>query len=141
MIKKTIDYVDYDGNKRSEDYYFHLNKAELIEMEFSTAGGLEKYIDNIVKTQDNAKLLAIFKDLVLKAYGVKSPDGKRFVKSAELSKEFSETEAYPTLFMELASDSKAAADFINGIIPADLRDELDKPENKQLLDNVKNGMI
>lgn len=117
MLKKTMKYVDYDGNEREEDFYFNLSKAEVAEMEMSTAGGLDKMINRIIAEQDGKRIIELFKDLVLKAYGKKSDDGKRFIKSKELSEEFSQTEAYSDLFMELATDSEAAAAFVNGIVP------------------------
>lgn len=120
MLKKTIKYTDFNGTNREEDFYFNLSKAEIMEMELSTKGGLAEMIQNIVKTQDTPAIIKIFKDLVLKAYGEKSPDGKRFIKSEELSIAFSQTEAYSVLFMELATDADAASKFINGIIPADV---------------------
>ena len=120
MLKKTITYTDYNGSERTEDFYFNLTKAEIMEMELSTTGGLAEMIQRIVATQDQPAIIKIFKDLVLKAYGVKSPDGKRFIKSTELSTEFSQTEAYSQLFMELATDADAAAKFVNGIIPGDI---------------------
>ena len=126
MLKKTITYVDYNDGERTEDYYFNLSKAELMEMELSIAGGLSETIDKIIKAKDTPSLVKIFKELVLKAYGVKSPDGKRFIKSDELREEFSQTEAYSQLFMELATNAEAAAAFVNGIIPADLAKETAK---------------
>lgn len=117
MLKKTITYTDYNGNERTEDFYFNLTEAEIMEMEMSTAGGLAESIQRIVKAQDAPAIIKIFKDLVLKAYGVKSPDGKRFIKNASLREEFEQTEAYSKLFMELATDEDAAAEFVNGIVP------------------------
>lgn len=118
MLKKTITYVDYDGNQRTEDFHFNLTKAELTEMELSKAGGLTKVIEKIVAEQDTTKIIDMFKDLILKSYGEKSPDGKRFIKNKELSEAFSQTEAYSDLFMELSTDANAAAAFVNGIVPA-----------------------
>lgn len=120
MLKKTITYTDFNDTERTEDFYFNLSKAEIMEMELSTAGGFAEMLQNIVKAQDGPTIMKIFKEIVLKAYGVKSPDGKRFIKSEELSTEFSQTEAYSVLFMELATDADAAGAFINGIIPADI---------------------
>lgn len=123
MLKKTITYTDYNDVERTEDFYFNLNKAELMEMEMSTTGGLAEMIKKIVAAQDSAAIIKVFKDLVLKAYGEKSADGKRFLKVDEnghpLSKNFEQTEAYSILFMELATDADEAAKFINGIVPAD----------------------
>lgn len=119
MLKKTITYTDYNGTERTEDFYFNLSKAEVMEMEMSTSGGMAETIQRIVAAQDAPAIIKIFKDLVLKAYGEKSPDGKRFIKSDEIAAAFSQTEAYSQLFMELATDADAAAKFVNGIIPAD----------------------
>lgn len=120
MIKKTITYKDYNQVERTEDFYFNLSKAEVMEMEMSTSGGLAEMITRIVAAQDQPAIIKIFKDLILKAYGEKSPDGKRFIKSDELSIAFSQTEAYSQLFMELATDAEAASAFVNGIVPADM---------------------
>ncbi|RHT38310.1 hypothetical protein DW790_05495 [Firmicutes bacterium AM31-12AC] len=120
MLKKTITYTDYNDNERTEDFYFNFSKAELTEMELSTVGGLTELIEKIVNTQDGPKLVKIFKDLVLNAYGEKSADGKRFVKTEEIRNAFAQTEAYSELFMELATDANAASAFINGIMPKDL---------------------
>lgn len=126
MLKKDITYVDYNGVERTEPKYFNLTKAELMEMEMSTAGGLAEMIQRIVAAQDAPAIISVFKKLILKAYGEKSPDGKRFIKSEELSTEFSQTEAYSQLFMELATNDKAAAEFINGIVPADMAKKANK---------------
>lgn len=127
MITKTIKYTDYNGVGREEPFLFNLSKAELMEMEMGTKGGLTEMIQKIIATQDQPSIIAIFKKLVLQAYGEKSADGKRFVKTDEngrpLSIAFSETEAYSILFMELATDANAAAAFVNGIIPNDLKEE------------------
>lgn len=120
MLKKTITYNDYNGVERTEDFYFNLSKAEIIEMELSVAGGLVETIQRIVDAKDTPAIVKLFKDLVFKAYGEKSLDGKRFMKSEELSIAFSQTEAYSQLFMELATNDKAASDFVNGIIPKDI---------------------
>lgn len=121
MLKKTVTYTDYNGVERTEDFYFNLTKAEITEMELSTAGGFAEMLQKVVAAQDAPSIIKVFKDLVLKAYGEKSPDGKRFVKSEEISTAFSQTEAYSQIFMELATDSKAAAAFANGIVPGDMK--------------------
>lgn len=119
MLKKTITYTDYNGVERKEDFYFNLSKAELMEMELGTTGGFAEMIQKIVDAKEASRIVKVFKDMVLKAYGVKSDDGKRFIKSKELSDAFAQTEAYSILFMELATDDKAGAEFVNGIMPAD----------------------
>ena len=120
MLKKTITYTDYNGVERTEDFYFHFSKAELAEMEMGTAGGYAEMIKKIIAAQDAPTLIKIFKEIVLKAHGIKSDDGKRFMKSPEIAEAFSQTEAYSQLFMELATNSDAAAKFVNGIMPSDL---------------------
>ena len=131
MLKKTFTYTDFNGVERTEDHYFNLSKAELMEMELSTTGGLAEMINKIVAAQDAPAIVKIFKDLVLKAYGQKSADGRRFIKSKELSDEFSQTEAYSQLFMELATDADAAAAFVNGIVPAmDNKSSIPAPAHK-----------
>lgn len=126
MLKKHIVYEDYNGVKREEDFWFNLSKAELMEMEMGTTGGFAEMVNKIVATKDAPAIIKIFKEMILKAYGEKSADGKRFIKSEELSTAFSQTEAYSELYMELATDDKKAAEFINGIVPADISKEAKK---------------
>lgn len=123
MRKETITYTDYNGVERTEDHFFNLSKAEIMEMELSIDGGLSETINRIINAKDVPALIKLFKKLLLDSYGVKSPDGKRFIKSDALSTEFSQTEAYSQLFMKLATDADAASAFVNGIIPADLADK------------------
>ena len=134
MLSKNIKYTDYNGVEREETFLFNLSKAELMEMEMGTTGGLTETIQKIVETQDTPSIIKVFKDLILKAYGEKSLDGKRFIKVDDngrpLSVAFSQTEAYSSLFMELATDSKAATEFIKGIIPSDI--EIPEEEVKKL---------
>ena len=127
MLKRTITYKDYDENERTEDFYFNLTKAEVLEMEMGTTGGMTKMIEKIVAEQDKKRIIEIFKDIIVKAYGEKSPDGKRFIKSPELSDAFCQTEAYSVLFLELATDAKAASNFINGIVPQDVNKQASQP--------------
>lgn len=133
MLKKTISYEDYNGVKRTEDYYFNLSKAELTEMELGIDGGFSELLKKITATQDIPSIIKIFKEIILKSYGEKSADGKRFMKEDEegrpLANKFKQTEAYSILFMELSTDSEAAAKFINGIVPADLAKQLESQPN------------
>ena len=133
MLVKRIAYTDYNGTKREEDFYFNLSKAEIMEMEMSTTGGLTEMINRIIETQDAPSIIKVFKDIIMKSYGEKSPDGKRFVKTKELAEAFSQTEAYSELFMELSSDSDAASKFVNGIIPADMAAEVAKQQKQATL--------
>lgn len=117
MLKKTITYTDYDGNSRTEDFWFNLSKAEIIRLEFSESGGMEKLLNKMIAEQDSKKLMNMFETLILTAYGEKSGDGKRFIKSEELSTAFKQTEAYSELIVELLSDEKAASEFVNKVMP------------------------
>lgn len=132
MLKKVITYTDFDGNQREDTCYFNLTKTELTEMELSESGGLTKMIEKIIEKQDGRQILSIFKKLILASYGEKSVDGRRFIKSQELSEEFSQTGAYDTLFMELATDADKASDFIKAVIPADIdMNNVEVPANLQ----------
>lgn len=137
MLKKTIKYTDYNGVEREDTFLFHLTKAELMEMEMGTTGGLGEMIRNIVKSEDAPAIIKIFKDIILKAYGEKSVDGKRFIKvndaGVPLSVGFSQTEAYSELFTELATDADKAAEFVNGIVPSDM--EISEEQLKQIKEN------
>lgn len=133
MLKKTIKFTDYFGEERTQDFYFNLNKSELIEMNFTTTGGMQHMLEEIQNTRDNKRIYELFKTIILKAYGEKSPDGLRFMKSQELSEGFSQTEAYNELILEMFNDANAAANFMKAIIPADLAKEADKAiENGEL---------
>lgn len=133
MIKKTITYVDYNGNERTEDHYFNLSKSEIMKMEMSVAGGLAEMIQRVVAAQDQTAIMKIFEDLIHKSYGVKTPDGKGFRKSPADLDAFVATPAYDELFMELATNAEAAANFVNGIIPADMAKQLkDAPQHPAL---------
>ncbi len=120
MFAKTVTYTDYNNVERTETFYFNLTKAEVLEMELGTTGGLSAMIQGVIDAKDTPQLIKIFKDLVLKAYGEKSADGKRFIKSKELAEEFSQTEAYSELFMQLAQNEDEATAFIRGVVPAGL---------------------
>ena len=133
MIKKSITYTDYDGNQRTDECYFNLNKAELTEMELSESGGLDKFVQKIVETQDNKRIYALFKEIILNSYGEKTHDGKHFIKKKtvdgeviRLRDEFEQTEAFSELMMEMLEDEKAGADFITGILPKELANEVSK---------------
>ena len=117
MLKKTITYTDYDGVQRTEGFYFNLTKAEIVEMEYDIDGGIKKMLEQITEKLDGKRIMAFVKKIILKSYGEKSPDGKRFIKSEELSRAFEQTEAYSDLYIELVTDAKACAAFINAITP------------------------
>jgi isopentenyl diphosphate isomerase/L-lactate dehydrogenase-like FMN-dependent dehydrogenase len=128
MLKKTITYQDYNGKELTEDFYFNLSKAELVELELSREGGLMESLQKIIADKDGAVIIAEFKKIVLQAYGEKSADGKRFIKNDEVREAFSQTEAYSQLFFELATNDGAAAAFIQGIVPEGLNDVKDAME-------------
>lgn len=134
MLKKTITYEDFNGVERTEDFYFNLTEAEIAEMELGTTGGFVEMINKVVAAKDAPTIKDIFKDLLLKSYGEKSPDGKRFIKNVELREAFSQTNAYSKLFMELAFDEEAAANFINNVIPGNMKVDDAK------LEEIKNTM-
>ena len=127
MIKKTITYTDYDGNERTETFFFNLNKAELIEFNYFVDGGMERFLQRIVKNEDTKGMIDLFKELIRRSYGEKSEDGLRFIKVRDghnLVDDFMQTEAYSELFVEITSDEKKASEFINGIIPHKVAEEL-----------------
>jgi hypothetical protein len=126
MLKKTIKYVDFNGEEVSEDFFFHLSKAELVELEMSYKGGLAEAIKRIVDAEDGKAIIAEFKKIILGSYGQRSVDGRRFIKNQILREEFESTEAYSTLFMELVTDAEKAAEFVRGVIPQDLAEEATK---------------
>lgn len=118
LTTKTITYTDYNGVERTEKFYFNLTQAELLEMELSTPDGLEKELRAIIDSNDNRALINKVKEFMLKAYGVKSDDGKRLVKNEEVRDAFCQSEAYSKILMELLTDEKACAAFFNSIVPS-----------------------
>lgn len=128
MLKKTLTYKDYNNVERTETHLFNLSEAELTEMEMGTEGGYAEMLQNIIDAKDQVALIRTFKKIILKAYGVKSPDGREFIKSKKISKKFSHTEAFNILYMELVTDTDAAIQFVNGIMPAKL---IEKVKAKQ----------
>lgn len=126
MICKTMTYVDYNGEERTEDFYFNLTKAEIMQLELCAEGGLEATIEEITNERDGKRLVKLWKDIIGLAYGKKSPDGRRFMKSPEITAEFEQTEAYSDLFMMFCTDAKAAAEFVNSLVPNNLGMEIKK---------------
>jgi hypothetical protein len=128
MIKKTVTYTDFNGVKRTEDFYFNLTEAELTELEYGVEGGFRALMEKIIAEHDQARLIEYFKKVVLMSYGEKSADGRRFVKSEEIRNGFAPTEAYSKIFMELATDADAASAFVNGILPNDVATKVEEAQ-------------
>lgn len=128
MLKREIKYENFDGEETSEVFYFNLSESELIELELEFDGSLGEMLEGIVKAQDHKEIVKWFKKIVLMAYGEKSEDGRRFIKSEEGRTEFSQTAAYNALFMELATNEDSAATFIQGVLPRSFsKQDQDKP--------------
>jgi len=130
MLKREITFEDFNGEKVTETLWFHLSKSEMIEMDANHEGGLEATIKRIMKTNDRQGLVREFQNLLLLAYGQKSEDGRKFIKSDALREEFKQTAAYDAMFMELATDDKAAANFMKGILPKDMAAEVARLDNE-----------
>lgn len=139
MLKKTITCEDFDGNKYTDDYYFHLNKAELSELQLSKVGGLYAYAKNLASEDTNEnreEMLKLYKDIILNSYGKKSADGKRFVKTKEMAKEFSETNAFESLYVELLTDKDAFIDFCRGIMPKEMSGNITAENVEKEMKNI-----
>jgi hypothetical protein len=130
VLKKTVTYEDFNGEEVTEDLFFHLSKAELIELEMSHQGGLSEALKRIIAAEDGKAIIAEFKNIILSSYGKKSADGRRFIKNNTIREEFESSEAYSTLFMELVTDTDAAIEFINGMVPAAMVEEAGTAINK-----------
>lgn len=146
MLKKTITYTNFNGDTITEDFYFNLSKAEIMEMELSTNGGVENLITKIIKANDQAELIKLFKTFILKAYGEKSDDGRHFMKSPEISKKFECSEAYSELFMELVTNTNSANEFLTGIMPkipggVNIDPNMSPEEALKKIDDIKSGKI
>lgn len=137
MLKKTIKYTDFNDNEISEDFYFNLTEAELVEMETQTGGGLKAKIERIINTRDVSEIMKIFKDIIIKSYGVKSDDGKRFIKSPEVVEAFTQSNAYSELYIELVSNVDSAINFITGIMPKKVSSQIDKAQLAAITANPK----
>lgn len=145
MLKKTVTYIDYNGNQRTEDFYFNLTRAEVTKMELEREGGLAERLTRIINASDGPEIMRQFNQILMTAYGIKSDDGRRFEKSAAISEEFAQTEAYSQIFMELATDAQAASEFINAIMPKDDAPAPTKTNVEQIAEQigakVENGNI
>lgn len=146
MLKKSITYTDYNGKETTEDFYFNLTKAEMVEMEFGIQGGLKEHLTRIVEAQDGKEIMAAMKNLILGAYGKRSEDGKRFIKNEHIREEFASSEAYSELFIEMCTKADVAAEFMNSIIPRNLEDvnqtqlAVDRPNLTQVQNRYPDGV-
>lgn len=140
MLKKTITYKDFNDHSVTEDHFFHLSKADLIELEMSYRGGLSAMLQKIVDEDDAKAIISEFKKLLLMSYGKKSPDGKRFIKNQELRDEFLSSEAYSTLFLELVTNADAAAEFVRGVVPAGLADDIPRIRTEPTVETTTEGV-
>lgn len=141
MLKKTYTYTDWNGKERTEDFYFHLSKSKLSEMDLKK-GGYAEWVKEIIAAKDNETLVETFKKTILASYGEIAPDGRRFIQSNELSEAFSQTPAYDMLFMELVSSADAAAKFFNSIVPEDVKKaaEAEKAKKEQALQGAEEAV-
>lgn len=126
MIKKTVTYTDYNGEERTETFYFHYTEAEILDMEMSEEGSFADRIQRIIDAKDKTALMKLVKKFVIDAYGVKSEDGKRFMKNDEVKAAFVECPAYSDIFMDMVTDDELAAEFVNGVIPGTMKDRVAK---------------
>ena len=136
MFVKTVTYEDYNGVTRTEDFYFNLTKSELYEMELETGGGMSDVLMRIIKAKDYSEISSTFKKILLKSYGEKSDDGKHFMKSEEISRQFTFSPAYDIIYCELLSDTNAASAFANGIMPKEVVDRMNSPEVQEKMKEI-----
>ena len=139
MLKKTVTYEDYNGIEQTEDFYFNLTKVECMELEFGFGTGetLSGSIRTLINAGDMATVIKTIKKIVLTSYGVKSPDGKRFIKNDTIRTEFKENPAFEQIYWELVTDAEKAADFISGIVPSAIREGLGSDPKRELLNRMK----
>lgn len=132
MLKKTITYTDYDGMERTEDFWFNLNKTELTKLDAELDGGVLGVLRKIIDKKDRKALVDFIETLILRSYGEKTLDGKRFVKNQQMAEEFMQTPAYDELFMGILQDTDNQTSFINGIIPQSMAKEIENTDKAQV---------
>ena len=135
MYRDHRTYVDFNGVERTEDFYFNLSKAEIADMELSTTGGIKDMVNKILEAKDQAKLVSLFKDLIHMAYGVKSEDGRNFIKNDKVREDYFSTNAYSDLYMELATNDQFASQFFEAILPVTAEDSEPNTDNAKELPN------
>jgi len=134
MIKKTVTYEDFNGEKKTKELWFHFSESEITNEELTTEGGLYNTIRKMTEEQDRIMLAKLFRQIILKSYGEKSADGERFMKSQEIMDNFEHSAAYDALYMELATDTQKVSDFVKGTLPKNLAARVDEElaKNPQL---------
>jgi len=135
MYRDHRTYIDFNGVERTEDFYFNLSKAEIADMELSTTGGIKDMVNKILEAKDQAKLVSLFKDLIRMAYGVKSEDGRNFIKNDKVREDYFSTNAYSDLYMELATNDQFASQFFEAILPVTATDSEPNTDNAKELPN------
>ena len=143
MHVEHITYEDYNGVEKKKDFFFNLTETEITKMELEVPGGLAGMIERIVDAQDTPEIMKVFDDILCRAYGEKSPDGDRFIKSPEISEAFAQTEAYNQLYMKLVTDDVYASTFISEVIPkkyAKLLAEKEAAASSELANGVLTGV-
>lgn len=136
MFIKTINYKDFDGNERSEDFHFNLTQSEILKLETSLNGGLTSYMSLMVQKQSQPDIMALFEKIIDAAYGIKSLDGRTFTKTPEALAEFKSTAAYDKFFMEICMDEAKASEFLLGIMPDDMNDKIKKAAESGVYDDA-----
>ena len=131
MLKETLTYTDYFGNEQTRDFYFHYSEAELTKMQLGQVGGLERFIEKILQTQDQPKLADLFEEFILASYGERSEDGQQFIKNEEVRNRFKQCPAYSDLFMRLMTDDEYLAYFIQNVVPQSIREKAAQVEKER----------
>ena len=139
MLKKTITYTDWNGEERTEDFYFNLTRVEVLELEYDVdaEGTLTEWLTDLVKSRDIDRIIRTVKKIILTAYGEKSADGRRFMKSDEIRRSFEENPAFDELYMTMVTDSSKAAEFLTSIMPSSVRENLGPDPKKALVDKME----
>jgi hypothetical protein len=129
MLKKTITYNDLDGNPITEDFWFHMSRGEMAEMALGKegrAGGFDTWVRRLIESQDGEVLIQTFKEILLMTLGQRSDDNKYFEKDEKYTRRFVQSDAYSVLLMELLTDEVKMAEFINGVMPKEMREQAEK---------------
>lgn len=133
MFQKAITYEDYNGVKKTKNFYFNLTRSEIAKMHLMTDGGLDQMIKKMIESGSNKEIFTYFENFVLSCYGEKSADGEEFIKNEEIREKFRNHPAYDVLFMEfIEGGDKAMSDFINAVVPRDMQDAMKSSDPEAL---------